>query len=205
MVFEWDFWVFVMALALAAFTPGPGLAAIVATVLATGARKTIWFCAGVTAGDLVWLVLSLSGLALIAQKIPLVFLTIKWAGVVYLIYLAYRIWTSPVAMQGAGRVGRDRSALARFLAGFSVTMGNPKAMLFYLALLPNLIDPARISTGVAFALCLAVIVVLGSVFALYVFAAERARNVLQDARAVRRANRVTAVALSGAAAWIAGK
>ncbi|MCP4378197.1 MAG: LysE family transporter, partial [bacterium] len=92
MIFEWDFLVFVAALSVAAFSPGPGLAAIVATVLAGGARRAVWFCVGVVFGDLTWLLLSLSGLALIAQQIPVIFVAIKWAGVTYLVYLAVKIW-----------------------------------------------------------------------------------------------------------------
>ena len=85
----WDFLVFLGALSLAAFSPGPGLAAIVATVLARGARSTAWFCAGVILGDIVWLSLSLGGLAILAQQIPAIFIIIKWAGVVYLLWLAW--------------------------------------------------------------------------------------------------------------------
>lgn len=55
MILGWDYLVFVAALSVAAFSPGPGLAAIVATVLAQRARKTVWFCLGIIIGDLVWL------------------------------------------------------------------------------------------------------------------------------------------------------
>ncbi|GAA6194216.1 LysE family translocator [Ruegeria litorea] len=205
MLLEWDFWVFVAALSVAAFTPGPGLAAIVATTLATGARKTLWFCAGVIVGDLVWLLLSISGLAVIAQKIPLIFQCIKWAGVAYLIYLAWKIWSSPVAMGTGAAMTREKSNLARVLAGFSVTMGNPKAMLFYLALLPNLISPEHMSGPLILSLCLAVVCVLGGVFAFYMLAAQQARNKMKNSKTVRRFNRLTATALGGAAIWIAGK
>ena len=77
MLFEWDLLVFAAALGLAASTPGPGLAAIVTTVLAKGVRPAIWFCTGVIAGDLFWLLLSLSGLALITQQFPVIFIAIK--------------------------------------------------------------------------------------------------------------------------------
>ena len=202
MFLEWDFWVFVAALSIAAFSPGPGLAAIVATVLATGARRTLWFCAGIILGDLVWLSLSLSGLALIAQQIPAVFLVIKWAGAAYLVYLAFRIWRSPGAAAQAEERPRERSPAARILAGFSITMGNPKAMLFYLALLPNLVSPDHLNAEMVLSLSVGVIGVLSTVFAIYIFAAEKARTAMQSAAAVRRFNRVTATALGGAAAWI---
>ena len=200
---EWDFWVFVAALSMAAVTPGPGLAALVATVLAGGARRAIWFCAGIIAGDLVWLALSLSGLALVAQKLPFVFLTIKWGGVAYLSYLAWRIWRAPVGAGGAVAQPREQRAVARALAGFSVTMGNPKAMLFYLALLPNIVSPEHLSAPLILSLCLAVVLVLGTVFAVYVMAAERARAAMKNRSAMRRFNRLTASALGGAAVWIA--
>lgn len=69
-MFDWNFIVFVGALSIAAFSPGPGLAVLIATVLANGARKSVWFYVGIILGDLVWLTLSLSGLALIAQQVP---------------------------------------------------------------------------------------------------------------------------------------
>ena len=62
MTYGWDLLVFVAALSVAAFTPGPGLAAIVAAAIAQGARKTVWFCAGVIAGDLALAEKSPSGL-----------------------------------------------------------------------------------------------------------------------------------------------
>ncbi len=203
MPFDWDFLVFVAVFSVVVFTPGPGLAAIVATVLAGGARQAVWFCAGMIAGDLTWLALSLSGLALIARQIPIVFIAIKWAGVVYLIYLAVRIWRStPLGDNGVVQP-RQKNAVARVLAGYSVTMGNPKAMLFYLALLPSLVSPDRISVAMVISLCLAVIAILATVFTIYAFAAEKARRAMTSNQSVQKFNRMTATALGGAAAWIA--
>lgn len=205
MDFAWDLLIFTAALAVAAFSPGPGLAAIVAATLASGARKVVWFCAGVIAGDLAWLALSLSGLALIAQKIPMVFLAIKWAGVLYLAYLAVKIWRSSPDPAEIRAKAPDRSPWARILAGFSITMGNPKAMLFYLALLPSIITPDALSLPMVLSLGLSVVLVLATVFLIYVTAAEKARTAMTNSRAVRRFNRATATALGGAAAWIASR
>src|SRR5258708_5794250 len=80
--------VFVAALFIAAASPGPGMAAVVARMLGRGARRAIAFTAGVALGDLVWLTLAILGLAVLAQTFHLVFLTIKYAGVAYLLYLA---------------------------------------------------------------------------------------------------------------------
>ncbi|MGR3622633.1 LysE family translocator [Pseudophaeobacter sp.] len=202
-MFDWNFIVFVGALSVAAFSPGPGLAALVATVLASGARKSIWFCVGIILGDLVWLTLSLSGLALIAQQIPVVFSIIKWAGVAYLIYLAFRLWTALDEAAQASTKSTERGALKRMLAGLSITMGNPKAMLFYLALLPSIVTPESLNAQMVVALAMSVVLVLSTVFAVYVYAAERARKAMTSAQSIKTFNRITGTALGGAAAWIA--
>ncbi len=200
---DWNFLVFVGALGIAAFSPGPGLAALVATVLANGARKSSWFCVGIVLGDLAWLALSLSGLALIAQQVPIVFLAIKWIGVLYLVYLAIKIWRSPPQTTQFVARTKERGAHARLLAGFSIQTGNPKAMLFYLALLSSIVSPASFSIPMVTALVVAVIGVLSLVLSVYVFAAEKARNLITNSQSVRTFNRITASALGGAATWIA--
>jgi threonine/homoserine/homoserine lactone efflux protein len=95
--------------------------------------------------------------------------------------------------------------MARLLAGFAVTMGNPKAMLFYLALLPSLVRPEALQPSLVMALFVAVVVVLAAVFAVYVFAAHKARAMMLRGSSMRMLNRVTASALGGAAAWIASR
>jgi threonine/homoserine/homoserine lactone efflux protein len=154
---------------------------------------------------LAWLALSLSGLALNAQQIPIVFTVIKWAGVAYLIYLAVKLWTAPADAAEVSATSKQRGALARILSGFSITMGNPKAMLFYLALLPSIVAPDSLNVSMVVSLALAVIVVLGTVFAVYVYAAERARSAMTSAQSIRTFNRITGTALGGAAAWIAAR
>ncbi|MCI2399298.1 LysE family translocator [Aliiroseovarius subalbicans] len=205
MLFQWDFWVFVGALALAAATPGPGLAAILATVMAWGARRTAWFCVGMILGDLVWLTLSLGGLAVVASRIPAVFLVIKWAGVAYLLFLAIKTWRAPVRLDPAQAAPREKGRAARVLAGWTVTMGNPKAMLFYLALLPSILHAERLTLDTAMWLGAAIVIVLTLVFAAYVTAADKARQAFTSPRSLKRFNMATAGALSGAAVWIASR
>jgi transposase len=76
-------------------------------------------------------------------------------------------------------------------------------MLFYLALLPSLVNPERISVPMVLSLFVAVIFVLSTVFVIYVFAAEKARHVMTRKQSVQKFNRMTATALDGAAIWIA--
>ena len=133
------------------------------------------------------------------------FSLIKWAGVAYLLWLAWNAWNSEAAIGQARGEACDKSPAGCVLAGFAVTMGNPKAMLFYIALLPNLVSAERLSFEIVFPFYLAVIVVLSTVFAVYIFAAETARRAMKSTRAVHNFNRATATALGGAAVWIAGR
>jgi threonine/homoserine/homoserine lactone efflux protein len=80
--------VFGAAYATAVFSPGPGVAALVARVLARGLRGAPAFIAGFLIGDLVWFTVAATGLALLAQTFAIVFLAVKYAGVAYLLYLA---------------------------------------------------------------------------------------------------------------------
>ena len=145
------------------------------------------------------------GLAVIAQQIPLVFIIIKWAGVAYLAWLAWKAWSADVNLAEGRANTRTQSRTARIAAGLAVTMGNPKAMLFYVALLPSLVDAESLSVGAVVPLYVGVVVILSLSFTAYSLAAEAARKTMTSAKAVRRANRTTASALGGAAVWIASR
>ena len=87
--------VFATALFIAAASPGPGIAAIVARVLGRGTQGAIAFSAGVAIGDVVWLTFAIVGLAALAQAFSAVFVIVKYAGAAYLLYLACKLWTAP--------------------------------------------------------------------------------------------------------------
>src|SRR5215204_4607076 len=137
--------VFASALFIAAASPGPGIAAIVARVLGRGTRGALAFTAGVALGDVVWLTVAILGLSALAQAFHGVFLVVKYAGAAYLLYLAYKLWTAPVAAQEVGANRTAENPARVFLGGLAVTMGNPKVMVFYLALLPTFLDLTRIT------------------------------------------------------------
>jgi threonine/homoserine/homoserine lactone efflux protein len=197
--------VFATALFIAAASPGPGIAAIVARVLGRGTQGALAFSAGVAIGDVVWLTVAIVGLAAIAQAFHGVFLIIKYAGAAYLLYLGYRLWTAPVAATAVEARTTGEHPLKLFLAGLAVTMGNPKVMIFYLALLPTLIDLAGI-TVLGYAELVAVtLAVLGVVFGGYIGLAARARRLFTSPRAIRWINRTTGTVMAGAAAAIASR
>jgi threonine/homoserine/homoserine lactone efflux protein len=197
--------VFGTALFIAAASPGPGIAAIVARVLGRGTKGAVAFSAGVAIGDVVWLTFAIVGLAALAQAFHGVFLAVKYAGAAYLLYLAYKIWTAPIHAQAVEARSSAEHPVKLFLGGLAVTMGNPKVMVFYLALLPTLLDLARI-TVLGYAELVAVtLAVLGAVFGGYILLAARARRLFTSPRAIRAINRSTGAVMAGAAAAIAAR
>jgi len=196
--------IFAGALLIAAGSPGPSIAALIARVLTRGPRDVFPFLAAMWVGEAVWLSLAVLGLAAIAETFHYLFVAIKWIGVAYLLYLAWKMWTAPVDTDGAAlpEVG---SAGKLFFAGLTVTLGNPKIMMFYVALLPAIIDLSAVTLVGWAELVVTMFVVLVAIDLAWVFLASRARLFLKSPRAVRIANRVSAGTMAGAAAAIAAR
>jgi threonine/homoserine/homoserine lactone efflux protein len=196
--------IFAATLLVAAGTPGPSIAALVARVIAKGFRDVFPFLLAMWIGEAIWLTLAVFGLAFVAQTFHFAFLVVKWVGVAYLAYLAWKMWTAPVRTEGASLPKAD-APIRLFLAGMAVTLGNPKIMMFYLALLPAIIDLASVSLLGWAELTLTMAVVLIAIDLAWVFAAAQARRLLRSERALRLANRVSATTMAGAAAAIAAR
>lgn len=128
---------FTLALSIAAVLPGPGIAAIVARSLASGSKAAMPMVLGLMCGDLIYLTFAVLGLAVIAQSMGGLFVAVKWAGIAYLLYLAWKFWTSPASALSSTAKQSKISFFRTWLAGLSVTLGNPKTITFYLALTPT--------------------------------------------------------------------
>ena len=194
--------VFALALIIAAGTPGPSIAALVARVLTNGFRDVLPFLAAMWLGEALWLTCAVAGLAVIARSFGMVFIVLKFVGVAYLLFLAWKMWRAPADVQGSD-LPSGQSPWRMFVAGLLVTLSNPKIMMFYLALLPTIIDLSRIGTVAWFELTLTMLIVLMAVDFGWALLATRARKLLNTRRAVKFTNRASATVLAGVAAAIA--
>ncbi|RED52016.1 LysE family translocator [Aestuariispira insulae] len=196
--------IFALALLVSAGSPGPSIAALVTRVLVKGWRDVMPFLAAMWLGEAIWLTCAVAGLVVLMDTFYWAFQILKYCGVAYLIYLAWRMWTAPVSAEPTAEdAPRGRDGLRMFLAGMAVTLGNPKIMVFYLALLPTIIDLQAISLIGWVELTFTMLLVLIAVDCAYVIVAARARLMLKNPRAMRIANRVSAGVMGGAAAAIA--
>jgi len=189
--------------ALAVATPGPGIAAIIARSLAHGLKGAPAFIGGMMIGDLTWFAIAATGLAALAKTAATLFVAIKWAGVAYLLYLAWKLWTAPAERVAIENDNAKRHGWQAFFGGLALTLANPKAILFFLALLPTVIDLASMNPWSFLEISAAICVLLPLILGTYAFLAARARELFTSSKSVRRLNRSSGAAMAGAAVVIA--
>jgi threonine/homoserine/homoserine lactone efflux protein len=195
--------VFAAAYLAIVILPGPAVTALLARVLARGPRGAAGFIVGTAVGAVVWLAVAAAGFAALAAAFAPVLVVIRYAGAAYLLWLAWKLWTSPVRdveVSESAAGGRNL-----FLTGLAINIGNPKAAVFFLALLPAVVDLERLTLLAFGELALLVVAIVCAVFGAYTLLAVRARRLIKSAGARRLVNRGSAVAVAGAAAAIAAR
>ena len=173
--------VFAAALMVAAGSPGPSIAALVARVLTNGLREVVPFLVAMWIGEAVWLTLAVAGMAAIAATLGHLFILLRYAGAAYLIYLALRMWNAPLAIDDR-RPPAPQLPWKMFGAGLAVSLGNPKIMVFYLALLPTIVDIAHVGMIGWAELVATMLLVLIAVDLAWALSAARARRLLSSRR-----------------------
>jgi threonine/homoserine/homoserine lactone efflux protein len=185
-------------------SPGPGLATILSRALATGPVAGLAVTAGLVLADFLFMGLAMAGLTAIAATLGPLFQVVKYAGAAYLLWLGYRAFrssASPLAV--APRSGKG--IVKDIGLGFLVTLGNPKAILFYSALLPTFLDMTQIRLADFLVLAGIAAVVSYAVYGVYIFVAERSRRLLSSRAAARVFNRLTGSILMGAGVAVASR
>ena len=119
-------------------TPGADMLFCLAQGTRGGARAAVAASAGISMGSMVQVTLAGLGLGWLVAQYPILFDAIRYAGVAYLLWLAWRTLTTPL---GAGEGPSVHPARA-FRDGLIVNLTNPKVILFILAFVPQFVDPA---------------------------------------------------------------
>ena len=185
--------------AIAVAVPGPGILAIVARALGSGFRATLPAVAGNTLGDLILMSLSAFGLAVVAHEMSGLFYAVKLAGAGYLIWLGYRYWTAPI---GELRI-TSSSVQKGFISQLLLTLGNPKGLVFFLALMPSVIDLGTLGSRGYLQLCTVTLIVIPSVELAYAALAAQVRSFLTSVMARRRMNKGAGTIMIGAGIGVA--
>lgn len=193
-----NLWLFVIPFAVAAALPGPAQAALLARALQSGGRGSLPFAAGMVAGNAAWLLTAMLGLSALALQFEAAFIAVKWAGVGYLFFVAWQMWTADAATATHGGTGAGGA-----LGGLLLTLGNPKAVVFFGAVLPHAFDMSLLSVPqMLFVLALGVSID-AAVQGAYLWAAARSRAFV--ASRPKLVNRGAATVIGGSATLIAAR
>ena len=189
----WSSMLLAGAMFVLAVTPGPGVLATVARALSGGFRPAAVLVVGVVLGDLIFLLLAVFGLGALAAILGDLFVVVKYLGAAYLLWLGWRLWQTRSADAPSPRIGTSHTG--SFLAGLLITLANPKVILFYLGLLPTLLDLQALTLTDLVLVVLIVSGVLGATLLGYALAAARARELVRHPRLAQALNRTAGGAM----------
>ena len=194
--------IFFVTTAVVIFVPGPAAIAIAAQGAGNGHKRAIFGTLGVASANAVYFILSAMGIATLLIASPLIFNAIKWVGVAYLVYLGL----SAIFSKSGGiqfPTGKLQSAFSLFGKGFLVEFANPKALLYFAAILPQFLDVSK-------PIILQMLIMGGTTvvldlisYSLYAYAGDRLTSGAVKEWIVRLINRVAGGALLLAGARMA--
>lgn len=185
-----------IAMFILAITPGPGVIATIAKALNTGLYNTTPLILGIIVGDLVFLLFAIFGLSLIATSFNSLFIIIKYLGALYLIYLGIKIWHSKPMLENTHT--NKNTHKYSFISGLSITLGNPKVILFYLGFLPTFVNMKTLTNSDILIIAFIVSFILGVVMFFYGFLATKAKQTLKSQPAQNRLNKMASAMMVGA-------
>ena len=134
-------WIFVCMETVLCLTPGPAVLFVLSSALKSGARKSIASNLGILAANLVYFALSATGIGALLLSSKL-FLAVKWIGAAYLAVLGLRLLFDHNSHdKELFEAINDHKSHHLFFGGFTLQMSNPKAILFFSALLPQFLNP----------------------------------------------------------------
>ncbi len=171
-----DFGAFVVAFIILLFIPGPGNLAIITSTTKGGLQGGLAATFGLMAGDQVLMWAAVAGVAAVLAAYPTAFHAVQWLGAAYLAWLGFKMLT---AKPGAAPILNIKPH-HYFQQALTITVLNPKAIVFYMAFFPLFIDPKHHQGMVTFGVMALTVAVLAFVYCFAVvllthFLAERMR------------------------------
>lgn len=195
--------IFMLTFAASAAAPGPEVAMLLSRTFAGGLLRSMPFLSGIIAGKLLMLTAALVGLAALVQVLGPFLTSLKWVGAAYVLYLGIKKFVLAGKQLAVEANSKPIHLLTDVGVGLSLTLSNPLAIVFYLALLPGVIGPA----GVGFSRYLLLVgMVIGVMFLVglaYGLLAELARRLLTSEKSKTTVDRVSGLMLVGAALLVA--
>jgi len=195
----YETWIaFAIASAVVVLIPGPNIVLTVSYAIRDGKRSGLATIPGVVIGAFIAMSVSLLGAGALLAASSFLFTLLKLVGALYLVWLAYSLWVAPVE-----RITVDGNAKAKpldslFWQSFLISVLNPKGPAFYIAFVPQFVNPTESSLG-QFSVLIATFLIVATINSLFwLFFASGMRAHFQNPRAMRILNRLGASCLFAA-------
>lgn len=187
----WQLMVYTAGMAALWAVPGPVWVALLARSLSGGFASAWPLAVGVVLGDMMWPAVAIFGLSWIVSAYGGLMLVLKLAAAVTFAVMGVLLIRKPGALMGADSRLTRPGRLAGFLTGVAAVVGNPKAIVFYMTVLPGFFDLSRVNgADIAAILAISALVPLVGNLGLALFL-DRARDILASPERVQMLNRIS--------------
>jgi threonine/homoserine/homoserine lactone efflux protein len=193
---------FIATCTIIELTPGPNMAYLAVLSASDGRRAGFFATLGIALGLLTVGIAAALGLAALVSSSTFAFQILRWGGVFYLLWLAWDGWKNE-SETSPGKSGAENKSTKFFKRGLIVNLLNPKAAVFYVAILPEFINASSHIVSQAVALTITYVLIATTIHCTIVMLAGTAREFLQDDHRRLIARRVLSIALALIALWFA--
>jgi threonine/homoserine/homoserine lactone efflux protein len=201
----WQIWLlFVITEAVLSMTPGPAVLFVLSQAIRRGAGKAVWGSCGILSANAAYFALSATSLGAVIVASYKLFFLIKWIGAGYLVYLGLSSMFGKTSVVSLPQASGDAHTGPRILRdGFFLQAANPKALLFFTAILPQFIDPRHNLALQILVLGISSILVEFAILFVYGELAGRALSAARNPRFEKLTNRLAGSLLIGAGVGLA--
>jgi len=202
---SWQIWLlFVTTEAVLSVTPGPAVLYVLSQAIRRGPAKSVWASWGILSANAMYFALSGTSLGAVIVASYRLFFLVKWLGAGYLVYLGLASFFGKSSILSLPEAGGDSRSGWRILRdGFVLQAANPKALLFFTAILPQFIDPRHSVVFQILVLGFSSILVEFAILFVYGQLAGRALATARSPRFEKVTNRIAGSLLIGAGVGLA--
>ncbi|PYV59012.1 MAG: hypothetical protein DMG97_21820 [Acidobacteria bacterium] len=202
---KWEVWLlFVVTEAVLSMTPGPAVLYVLSQAIRRGPAKSVWGSWGILSANAMYFVLSATSLGAVIVTSYKLFFLMKWLGAAYLVYLGIASFLGKSSVMPLPEAGSNFRSSSRILRdGFFLQAANPKALLFFTAILPQFIDARHNVAFQIFVLGISSIVVEFAILFTYGQLAGRLVVTARSPRFEKLTNRIAGSLLIGAGVGLA--
>ena len=183
--------------------PSTSVALVVTRSATLGVGNGFAVAAGIVLGDLVFVMLAILGLAVMSETMGSLFVFVKYLGALYLFWFGFSLLTTQSKTTFTVNKTKDKGDLiASFLAGFFLTLGDVKAIIFYVSLFPMFIDLSALKVAEILVIIFVTVASVGGVKVLYVLSAIKVANFARDLKFENAARKTAGGVMVGAGIYM---